>query len=168
MTPSLEKLRVLVVDDNPQMRTIVGAVLGAVGIRHIFFAGDGVAGLTAVHSRDVDVVYVDYEMPLMNGLDFISAVRAMAGDVRFLPIIMLTGYADRAHLNAARDRGVTEFLAKPVTARSILTRLAAVIDHPRAFVSCASYFGPDRRRRKQAADGSPRRRSTDAPDVISL
>ena len=85
-----------------------------------------------------------------------------------MPIIMLTGHSDRLRLDAARDRGVTEFLCKPVTARAILSRLEAVILQPRPFVNAAKYFGPDRRRIRQGVYDGPMRRMTDVSEVVEL
>lgn len=164
----LDRLRILVVDDNAQMRTIIGTVLAAAGIRQLYYAPTGQKGLESLNLGAVDVVFVDYEMPSMNGLDFLSAVRALPGEKKYVPIIMLTGHADLLRLNAARDRGVNEFLAKPVTARNILLRLGRVIDHPRDFVECPTYVGPDRRRRDLEGYDGPWRRRTDARSKVEL
>jgi CheY-like chemotaxis protein len=164
----LDRLRILVVDDNAQMRTIIGTVLAAAGIRQLYYAPTGQKGLESLQLGAVDVVFVDYEMPSMNGLDFLSAVRSLPGDKKYVPIIMLTGHSDMLRLNAARDRGVNEFLAKPVTARNILLRLGRVIDHPRDFVECAAYVGPDRRRRQVDGYGGPFRRRSDASARVEL
>lgn len=168
MTHGLGALRILVVDDNEQMRTIIGTVLAAVGVRRLYYATDGRHGLDQLMREPVDVAYVDYEMPVMNGLDFISRVRALPGEARYLPIIMLTGHSDLPRLNAARDRGVNEFLAKPVTARDILKRLEAVIIRPRPYVAAEDFFGPDRRRRSPAGYGGPLRRAADQAGVLEL
>ena len=106
-------------------------------------------------------------MPTMNGLDFIARVRAQGGEDRLTPIIMLTGHSDMLRLSAARDRGVNEFLAKPVTARNILLRLEAVIMRPRPYVQAPDFFGPDRRRRQSPDYRGPRRRASDE-DVLEL
>lgn len=164
----LAALRILIIDDNPQMRTIVGTVLAAAGVRHLHYAQDGREGLAVLAQRDIDIAYVDYEMPRMNGLDFISAVRASSDNSRFLPIIMLTGHCDMIRLNAARDCGVTEFVAKPVTAKTILSRIESVIIRPRPFVQSAGFFGPDRRRRSAAGYEGPRRLSVDAGQIQEL
>ncbi|MFI4933000.1 MAG: response regulator [Caulobacterales bacterium] len=164
MPVGLGALQLLVIDDNAQMRTIVGTVLAAAGARHIYYAADGRQGLEIVGARKIDVAYVDHEMPVMNGLEFISAVRALETLDQFLPIIMLTGHSDLRRLNEARDRGVTEFVAKPVSAKTILTRLDAVIQRPRPFVRSDSYFGPDRRRHDGSYEGPMRRRS-DHPEA---
>ncbi len=161
MTTGLAVLRILVVDDNPQMRTIVGTVLSAAGVGQVYHAADGRQGLLALTSYEPDICFVDYEMPVMNGLDFISNVRSMHGPLRMIPLIMLTGHSDELRLRAARDRGVTEFLAKPVAARTILSRLEVVILRPRPFVSCTTYYGPDRRRRAAVHYAGPFRRSAD-------
>jgi len=163
MSGGLSTLRILVVDDSDQMRTIIGTVLTGAGITHVQFAPNGVHGLRALAAKEFDVIYVDYEMGGMNGLDFITAVRAMEPPDRFIPIIMLTGHSDVKRINEARDRGVTEFLAKPVSAKTILSRLSAVIDHPRPFIKSGDYFGPDRRRKIVAHFTGPWRRATDTP-----
>ena len=147
MAEGLGALSILVVDDNEQMRTIIGTVLSAAGVGRLHYAADGRTGLDTLHAREIDVAYVDYEMPRMNGLDFISRVRDLPGPQGLLPMIMLTGHSDLARLAAARDRGVNEFLAKPVTARDILKRLEAVILRPRPYIRAPDFFGPDRRRR---------------------
>ena len=168
MAEGLKSLRVLVVDDNEQMRIIIGAVLSAVGVGRLFYAGNGREALETLHREQIDLAFVDYEMPVMNGLDFISRVRASGGEMRFLPIIMLTGHSDMLRLNAARDRGVNEFLAKPVTARNIVLRLNAVIFKARDYVQCDDFFGPDRRRRAAPDYAGPMRRAVDRQDFVEL
>jgi two-component system chemotaxis response regulator CheY len=168
MAGGLAALRMLVVDDNPQMRTIVGTVLLGAGVRQIHYAPDGWQGLEAIRQFDPDVCFVDYEMPVMDGLEFISTVRSPSSAHRFLPIIMLTGYSDRTRVIEARDRGMTEFLGKPVTARDILSRLEAVIFKARPFVDSPSYFGPDRRRPRRDPYSGPRRRRSDYEAALEL
>ena len=168
MKTGLAALRLLVIDDNEQMRAIIGAVLGAAGVRTIHYAADGRQGLEALAAARPDVCYVDYEMPVMNGLDFLSAVRARTSPCRTLPVIMLTGHSDMIRLNAARDRGVNEFLCKPVSARTILTRLEMVIMHPRPFIDSPTFFGPDRRRRRNAHYDGPMRRMADLENVLEI
>lgn len=168
MAEPLGELRLLVIDDNKQMRTIIGTVLAAAGVRHISYAQDGLEGLAILKRTPVDVIFCDHEMPVLNGLDFITCVRTKTGNDRFSPIIMLTGHSDRRHLEDARDRGVTEFLSKPVTAVNILKRLEAIILRPRPYVVADTYFGPDRRRRLSREYFGPLRRSTDPRPVAAL
>jgi two-component system chemotaxis response regulator CheY len=164
----IASLRLLVIDDHAQMRTIVGTVLTAAGVRHLHYAQDGRQGLRVLADFHPDVCYVDYEMPVMNGLDFVSAVRSLTTADRYLPIIMLTAHSDLTRLAAARDRGVTEFLCKPVTAKAILSRLQAVILQARPFVEISDYFGPNRRRRSLPNYAGPLRRSSDHPSTLDV
>jgi len=150
------------------MRTIVGTVLAAAGIRQLFYATDGRRGFEMVSQNQIDAVYVDQEMPVMDGLDFISAVRGLQSQDRYMPIIMLTGHSERSRAESARDRGVTEFLCKPVTANCIVGRLNTIIMNPRPFVFAENYFGPDRRRRRQTGYRGPGRRSLDRSEAEAL
>jgi two-component system chemotaxis response regulator CheY len=151
MSEGLDRLRVLVVDDNAQMRQLIGAILGGAGVRHLHYAADGRRGLDALADFRPDLVLVDDEMPVMRGLDFVGAVRAMPDPVRRLPIIMVTSHADAGRLQEARRRGVNYFIRKPVSAAEILKRLEAVLKNPRPFVDAKTYVGPERRIRTQAS-----------------
>jgi len=168
MADPLSLLRLLVVDDNAQMRMIMATVLGSAGIHDVHQAADGRQGLEKLSELSFDCIYCDFEMPHMNGLEFVDTVRRNDSAHRFTPIIMLTGYSDYAHLSLARDKGVTEFLRKPVTARDILLRLEAVIMRPRPFVNSDAYFGPDRRRTRPTAYFGPKRRAKDKDQLVEL
>jgi len=167
-TSGLAELDILIVDDNAQMRTIVGSVLTAVGCRRLHYAPDGRHGIDTLRRRAIDLIYVDYEMPVMDGLQFLRAVRGLDAPLCYTPVIMLTGHSDMPRLTMARDLGVNEFLTKPVTARAILSRLEAVILRPRPFVRLDGYFGPDRRRGTRAGFRGPFRRASDANEVLEL
>ena len=163
MTTPLSAMRVLLVDDNQHMRSIVSAVLAGVGVEHIRECWDGAEALAALRQWPADVAIVDFQMLPVDGVEFTRLVRNAADSPNpFLPIIMLTGYAERARVFEARDAGVTEFVVKPVTARAVLDRLNAVIFHPRVFVRTDDYFGPCRRRKQEAAYAGPWRRQDDA------
>ncbi len=146
MDLGLGELKVLLVDDNDHMRTIVGTILKGIGVTSVREAQDGSEALEALRSWPADLAIVDFRMDPMDGVDFTRLVRN-AADSRnpFLPIIMMTGFADRPRVEEARDAGVTELIVKPVTARAIIDRLNAVVYRPRPFVRTADYFGPRRR-----------------------
>ncbi len=158
----LESLRVLLVDDNQHMRAIVTTVLTGVGVKQIREVRDGAEALDALREWSADLAIVDFQMFPLDGVEFTRMVRN-APDSRnpYLPIIMMTGHSERYRVMEARDAGVTEFVAKPLTAKSVLERIQAVIYRPRPFVRTADYFGPDRRRRDDPAYTGPRRRSGD-------
>jgi len=162
MSAGLESLRVLLVDDNQHMRSIVITVLTGVGVTQIRETHDGSEALETLRDWPADLAIVDFQMAPMGGVEFTRIVRN-APDSRnpYLPIIMMTGHSDRGRVVEARDAGVTEFVAKPLTAKSVLERIHAVIYRPRPFVRTMDYFGPDRRRKQDAAYAGPWRRSTD-------
>src|SRR5436190_16094670 len=97
-------LKVLVADDNQHMRAIVVAVLKSIGVKHVRECRDGTEALTHLRDFHADVAIVDFRMAPMDGVTFIRKVRADS-PYSFLPIIMLTGYADRKRVMEARDAG---------------------------------------------------------------
>lgn len=146
MSFGLESLRVLLVDDNPHMRSIVASILKGVGVCSLREARDGAEGLQVLREWPADVAIVDFQMQPLDGATFTRLVRGSPDSPNaYLPIIMMTGFADRGRVFEARDAGVNEMIAKPITARAILDRIEAVIMRPRPFVRTADYFGPSRR-----------------------
>ncbi|PTS81911.1 two-component system response regulator [Pseudomonas sp. HMWF010] len=144
----LSPLSVLVVDDNANMRKILGAMLRSFGLRKIHEAEDGLSALKIVTTLEIDIIFTDLMMQPVDGLALIRWIRtSSASRSVFAPIIMITGHATQRTLNEARMAGVTEFLAKPLTARGVMHRINEVIHNPRPFVKVSDYFGPCRRRR---------------------
>ena len=157
-------LKILLVDDNHYMRVLLGEILRAIGVQHIFEANDGAEALQAMRNNSVDIVMTDLSMQPLDGIDFVRLLRNSPDSPNpMAPVIMITGHSTSRRVAEARDVGVNEFLSKPVTARGVLERIAQVVDSPRPFVRTATYFGPDRRRRADPNYNGPRRRSTDNP-----
>ncbi len=105
-------------------------------------------------------------MKPVDGLEFVREVRTSEKSSNpFVPIIMITGHTEKHRVEAARDAGVTEFIAKPITAQSLFTRIAEIVERPRAFVRAETYFGPDRRRRTPDNYAGPWRRHDDFNDI---
>jgi CheY-like chemotaxis protein len=162
-----ETLRVLLVDDNWHMRSIAMTLLQSFGIRQIHDVQSGAEGVKITQSLPVDLALVDFKMEPMNGVEFTRIIRN-APDSRnpYLPIIIMTGHSAVVRVMEARDAGVTEFIAKPLTARTLLNRLNAVIYKPRPFIRSQTYFGPDRRRRADPAHKGPWRRFDDGGRAV--
>jgi len=157
-----ELLKVLIVDDNHQMRVLLVAILRAIGVRHTFEAQDGDEALSIMRHNPVDIVITDLAMSPLDGIDFLHLLRNSPDSPSPLcPVLMISGHSTQRRVREARDAGVNAFLSKPVTARSVLERLSELIEHPRPFVRCETYFGPDRRRRADPAYNGPRRRASD-------
>jgi CheY-like chemotaxis protein len=147
MSYKFDRLQVLVIDDNQHMRTLMGVVLQAYGVKTVFEARDADQAWRIFAKNPCDIIFVDWAMAGMTGLEFTRKVRTAPDSADpFAAIVMLTGHTSIERMNAARDAGANEFLAKPVSSQTILERLISVIDNPRPFVRTRNYFGPCRRR----------------------
>ena len=153
-----DRLRVLVVDDNVHMRRLVTTILQAFGVITIFEASTGEGAWELIREHNPDIVVLDWVMEGMSGIDLIKMIRANPQSPNpFVPTIMLTGHTSMEHVQEARDAGANEFIAKPVSVKTMMSRLSSVIEHPRPYVRTKAYFGPCRRRRNQEHAGGERR-----------
>ena len=156
---SLQRLNVLVVDDNRFMLTLLRRILVGLGVVNVMEATDGAEAFQVMRTCPADIIFTDWMMSPVDGVEFTRLIRtAKDSPNRFVPIIMMTGHTEFARVIEARDAGVTEFLAKPVSAKSVYTRIVSVIEHPRPFIETKNYFGPDRRRRHDPSYTGPERR----------
>jgi two-component system chemotaxis response regulator CheY len=143
----LRELRVLIVDDNAFMRKIVRDLLGDLGVRHAVEASDGIEALEAVRRTAPDLVILDWDMPYLDGFQFVRIVRTPGLCTHTdLPIIMLSGYGATRHVLAAERLGVNEFLAKPVSGTALLARIASVVMNPRRMILTDGRYRPEPRR----------------------
>ena len=120
--------RVLLVEDHPVNRQVVELILGeAVALE---CAGDGFEGLEAFKARSFDVVLMDMQMPVMDGLEATREIRALerAGARGRTPIVMLSANAFNDHVALALTAGADFHLAKPVTADTLLAALEQALD----------------------------------------
>ena len=155
-------LKILLIEDNQHMRSIVTAILKGSGIRNVREARDGAEGLEMLRQYPADIALVDFNMDPIDGVEFTKMLRNAADSSNpYLPIIMITGHSEKSRVIQARDSGVNEFVVKPLTARALLGRMDSVIMRPRPFIRCKTYFGPDRRRNADPQYAGPRRRNTD-------
>ncbi|MFN3077895.1 MAG: response regulator [Alphaproteobacteria bacterium] len=156
----LERLSFLVVEDSANMRLLIRSVLKGFGAKTIHESENGTAAFDWLKCQIPDMVICDFHMDGINGLQFTRLVRThRESPDRFLPIIMVSSYGSRGHVLSARDAGVTEFLVKPFTPKSLYDRITAIVHHPRRFVRTKTYFGPDRRRHDGTKYSGPKRRA---------
>jgi two-component system chemotaxis response regulator CheY len=161
------RLRFLVIDDNAHMRRILRTLLHGFGAREVYEAEDGAAGLEAFTHYVPDIVITDWAMPVFDGLELTQMIRQPGANANpYVAIIMLTGHSEKKRVTSARDAGVTEFLAKPISAKGLYERIVNVIASPRAFIKTKNYFGPDRRRSITPNYVGPERRKGGKADII--
>lgn len=161
MAGSLAKIQVLIVDDSPHIRRLATSMLRSYGCTSLTEAKSMQQALDLLSRKTFDIALIDWmlEDPKETGMHLVREIRQSPVEhIAYLPIIMMTGHTERDNIERARDAGITEFLAKPFTAKNLHARLVALIDQPRPFVKTRNYFGPDRRRREDAPAGGKERR----------
>ena len=170
MSHIIEKLSILVIDDNHHMVNIVKTIMRGFGAKEFCDSRSAIEAYDLVKSQAVDLIITDCVMEGMDGCDFSRLVRVGEDSPNhYVPIIMLSAYSERSRVEAARDAGVTEFCAKPVTAAELYRKVVSVINTPRPFIRTATYFGPDRRRRmSEVYKGKERREALFGPKAPVL
>ena len=145
---NFRNLRVMTVDDSRFMTRVVQQVLKTLGIGHIGLAHSGHEAWDMLFDFQPDLVISDWDMDDGLGPDLVRRIRMdPSSPCPYVGVIMLTGYAERRRVMAARDFGITEFLTKPVSAKALYARLVSMVENPRPFIRVGDdYFGPDRRR----------------------
>lgn len=144
---NIENLGFLVVDDNRHIREIVQRLLEVMGVKICRLASDGEEALKILRDFTADIVICDWAMAPIDGIEFLRRVRQGEDSPNpFVPVIMLTGHTELHRVREARDAGVSEFLAKPISAGGLYARISSIIERPRQFVRAGHFFGPDRRR----------------------
>lgn len=159
----LRQIEVLVADPDPRISRLVRYVLENFGFKNIHMAKDGSDALDILRHKPIDLVITEWPMEPVDGINFVKFVRTSDEVVyRDIPIIMLTGRAEQADVEIARDSGVTEFVVKPFNARTLSHRITQVIDNPRAFIISRDFIGPDRRRQLKSEGADDNRRMPEA------
>jgi two-component system chemotaxis response regulator CheY len=151
-------VRFLVVDSNRLMCQLVKDILMMLGCTQVTTARDSEKAIASLRAGGYDVLVTEWNLKPRSGLELLDWLRTDGGSPdRMMPVIMLTANSEVEYVMDSRDKGVTEFLAKPFTADGMYRRLVSVIARPRDFVSVKGYFGPDRRRQQIPFEGPDRR-----------
>lgn len=164
----LSALNVLLIDGSRFMNSLVISVLKALNVGRVSVATDGAQAIEILETSlimakagmrfEIDILVLERSLPVRDGDAVLRWVRTHRDDViRFLPIIMTSGYATEAAVREARDLGATEFLVKPFSVKSLCDRILNIINNPRPFVKAPGFFGPDRRRKVEPLTGEERR-----------
>jgi two-component system chemotaxis response regulator CheY len=165
----LSNFTILIVEDSLYMQFLMTQMLKTFGVGEILAcesakeAIDLLSVLQATkkskHLTTIDIVLMDWLMPKGgSGEELLQWIRGHEKDsVRFLPVIVVSGYTTEYLTATARDMGANEMLVKPISGSGLASRICSVIDHPRPFIKAPGYFGPDRRRQTIEYPGKDRR-----------
>ncbi len=163
----LSGISVLIVDPNPLLRTVFRQVLREFGATNIEAVSTPEAGFDTFNTQLPDIVLVDWS-PNCDGLALLNRIRNDPASANcFAPVIVTSANTGEAHIVNARDGGMSEFLAKPVSAKTLYTRIARIACESRPFVRADRFFGPDRRRRAVELGQPDRRTSMHVPRDVS-
>lgn len=124
--PSAVAIKVLVVDDQNSVRQMTRMTLEQIGFRHIHEAENGVKAMETASLQPLDLIISDYNMPEMDGLGLLRAVRGHPV-VRKVPFILLTGRGDKELVVKAAQAGVNNYLVKPFTAAILREKIEQVM-----------------------------------------
>lgn len=123
--PASSSLSCLVVDDQQTMRSLVRTGLQQLGFRTIYEAPDGEEGLRQMLARPIHLVISDYNMPKLDGLGLLRAIRSHP-PIQKTAFIMLTGRADKELVQRAVQFGVNNYLVKPFTVQTLKEKIEAI------------------------------------------
>jgi DNA-binding response OmpR family regulator len=147
------------------MFSLTKSVLMTFGVTQIYSAFTTKQGFDTFCRLNPDLVIMDWLGEPKSGLDLTKMIRSDSKSPNpFVPIILMTGYSQKKRVLMARDSGITEFIVKPFTAKALYQRIEQLIEKPRLFVKSDSYFGPDRRRKRETEYTGPERRDERQPE----
>ncbi|HEX6978557.1 MAG TPA: response regulator [Alphaproteobacteria bacterium] len=117
--------RILVVDDFGAMRQVIRRFLGMYGLRRVDEAEDGTSALAKLQEKPYTLIIADWKMQPMTGIELLRRVRA---DERYrsIPFLMVTSDAEPDSVLAAREAGVSGYVAKPFSATTLKAKIESI------------------------------------------
>lgn len=123
----IEDIRVLVVDDSKVARRFIKQVLGTLGVEHMVEAEDGIEGTERMQEAFFDLVVTDYNMPRMNGYEFVEHIRTQSSQPT-IPILMVTSEKTGARVAGVERAGVSAIVDKPFEIEEVRAILTSVLE----------------------------------------
>jgi CheY-like chemotaxis protein len=134
----LTALKVLVVDDSPNMGKLIAEVLRCLGVNKVFKAESAAAGRMVLKACEIDLIFADIEMAGENGLEFVRQIRASPTPrIADVVIVMVSAHATEGRVMEAGAVGANSFLVKPFSVSALARRLAEGIANRRMMVQAA-------------------------------
>jgi len=123
-------LAILVAEDMPANQLVVRTLLETMG-HHVQIASDGSEAVEAMQSGHFDLVLMDTQMPVMDGLQATRAIRALGGWAAVVPVIAVSGFVEVGEHERIRAAGVTGYLSRPITPRELASAIERAVDRAR-------------------------------------
>ncbi|WP_434628132.1 response regulator [Chromobacterium sp. CV08] len=137
------RLRMLIVDDQTLVRTLIAQALHHMGVKQesIFQAADGTIAMRMLDIRMVDIVLCDVQMLPMNGMDLLKELRCgHTANASNLPFVFLSGHADRANVVLASQLHADGFVVKPPKPADVEKAIQAALQRPRPEIDPFAYY----------------------------
>jgi two-component system, chemotaxis family, chemotaxis protein CheY len=122
-----KNMKILIVDDFSTMRRIVKNLLRDLGFNNTQEADDGLTALPMLQNGDFDFVVTDWNMPGMQGIDLLKAIRADE-KLKHLPVLLVTAEAKKEQIVEAAQAGVNGYVVKPFTAGTLKEKLDKIFE----------------------------------------
>ncbi|GBD04027.1 Chemotaxis protein CheY [bacterium HR19] len=116
-------VKILVVDDQPMIRNIIKDILSKLGYTNVKDAENGIQALEKLKAEKFDIVFLDWNMPIMQGIDVLRELRKIPA-YKDTPVIMVTAEAEKDKVIAAIQEGVTNYIVKPFKPGTLKDKLA--------------------------------------------
>ena len=147
---NLEKMQVLLVDDNQQGLDIMGQIVAGFGARNLLKCTSAKEARDILSKTTVDLLLTDNHMPGEDGYSLVRWLRTEAPEMnRYVPVLVVTGHIRKSDVFRSRDSGANFVVVKPVTPQTLLERIFWVGRDERKFIECDTYSGPDRRFKRE-------------------
>jgi CheY-like chemotaxis protein len=147
----IRKARVLLVCGRAHTAQVLRTTFGMMNLRSVAVMPTAASALDSLKIHPFTAVFCDGAIEEVDGMPFTLAARRLPGMLNpMVPIFTLASFPNRADVERARDQGVTDVLAQPVSAAVIVRKLCTALAHPRPFIAASDFFGPDRRTRHSA------------------
>lgn len=148
MAYNFKNVRILIVESSPELYELFRAVLKLFSVpeRNVESAYSMEEGFEKFAKGNHDLVIIDWLQTPDRGIELARQIRMSGRSPNpFVPIIMTAGSGHENRVKRARDAGVSEYLVKPFTARTLAKKIERIVENPRQFVVSQNYIGPDRR-----------------------
>lgn len=119
-------LHVLLVDDIKSMRSMIRGILFKIGLQKVSDAADGFEALSVLKQEKIDLIVSDWNMPKMDGLELLKAVRA-DDNYKNIPFLMITAENRKENVVDAIQAGTSEFIAKPFTDGTLREKINKIL-----------------------------------------
>jgi len=162
---NFSQITALVVDGDRYSSGIVSQILRGFGLAYHQIAQNGADAMQFLGVEKYDLLITEAVLPDMNSVDLLHWVRRHSNPrIRYMPVVMLTGYAQVSKVVAARDCGANSFVRKPVSPTVLFDHIAWSARTERPFIETDNYVGPCRRFKFGEPPPGMNRRSTDRRD----